>query len=120
MEKKELIRVVYLYLFSLVGLVLIIIGGVQVINLGLTTWVFTHADDVIVYPQQKADLPENNGGEKESDGSAADRIEQERKEYQEKVKRPRRERRAANAMAMLIAGVPLYLYHWRSVGKTNG
>ena len=44
MEKHSLIRTIYLYTFSLIGLVLIIIASVNMINLGLKTFIFTEAD----------------------------------------------------------------------------
>ncbi len=51
MERKELIRTIYLYLFSLVGLVLVVIGLVQLVDLGLKAYVFTKADQYIRYPE---------------------------------------------------------------------
>ena len=39
------IRRVYLYLTSLIGLILVLIGTTQLVNLALKTWVFTKADD---------------------------------------------------------------------------
>jgi len=45
MKNHSIIRTIYLYLFALLGLVLIIIGGVQFIDMGLKTFVFTKADE---------------------------------------------------------------------------
>lgn len=52
MNKYPLIRKIYLYLFALIGLVLITIGSVQLINLGLKVYVFTKADNYYNYPAQ--------------------------------------------------------------------
>ena len=46
----SLIRKIYLYLFSLIGLVLVVIGCVQLVNLGLKAYVFTAADQYYTYP----------------------------------------------------------------------
>ncbi|MGM0482741.1 MAG: hypothetical protein ACQEP6_02670 [Patescibacteria group bacterium] len=112
--KEIKLRLVYLYLFSLVGLVLVIIGSVQLINLGLTTWVFTEADEVNVYPTQKMPDPES---ESEVDPEEEKRMEEERAEYLEKERTARRQRKAAEALAMIIVGLPLYLYHWNMIRK---
>lgn len=114
MERKNLIKLLYLYLFSLVGLVLIVIGSVQIINLGLTTWVFTQADEVIMYPSQRPLSPEFES-EREVDPAEEEKLEKERVEYMERERTSRRQRTAASALAMIIVGAPLYLYHWRSI-----
>ena len=46
----SLIRKIYLYLFSLIGLVLVVIGCVELVNLGLKAYVFTSADQYYSYP----------------------------------------------------------------------
>jgi len=38
------IRTLYLYLFSFVGLLILIIGSIQLIDLGLKVFIFTDAD----------------------------------------------------------------------------
>lgn len=45
MKQHSFIRTVYLYIFALLGLILIIIGGVNFIDMGLKTFVFTKADE---------------------------------------------------------------------------
>ena len=60
MERKELIRTIYLYLFSLVGLVIVVIRLVNLVDLGLKTFVFENADfQPINYPSYPSD--EGNG-----------------------------------------------------------
>lgn len=112
--KEIKLKLVYLYLFSLVGLVLMIIGSVQLIDLGLTTWVFTEADEVNIYPELKLPDPEN---ERELDPEEKERVEEERLEYLEKERTARRQRKAAGALAMIIVGLPVYLYHWQMIRK---
>jgi hypothetical protein len=45
MKQHSFIRTVYLYIFALLGLILVIIGGVNFIDMGLKTFVFTKADE---------------------------------------------------------------------------
>ena len=40
--------------------------------------------------------------------------------YQNEQTKSQRESTAANALAMIIVGIPLYLYHWRVIKKDKG
>ncbi len=119
MERKELIRIIYLYLFSLLGLILIISGAVRLVDLGLKTWIFKKADQVILYPELRvAKLP--SGSETKAEEltlEEQERFRQEQFEYQQKEQAARKERAAANSLAMIIVGVPLFAYHWRLIQK---
>lgn len=54
-DKKHypLIRTIYLYLFALLGLVLLTIGGVRFVDMGLKAFVFTKAEEEVrlIYDQ---------------------------------------------------------------------
>jgi len=45
MKKHSLVRTIYLYIFALLGLVLLIIGGVNFLNMGLKAFIFTQAEE---------------------------------------------------------------------------
>src|SRR3972149_11083551 len=115
MSKYHLIRKIYLYTFSLVGLVLVVIGGVRLVGLGLKAFVFTKADVYYEYPMARpvkvAPMPEGK----------AEELQQPNKEeveaYQRDQRTANRQREAAESLAMIIVGLPLYLYHWRVVKK---
>lgn len=107
----EWIKRIYIYLFSAIGLVLVIIGGVQLINLGLKAWVFTKADVYYNYPMPKTALPEK------TDEAYQEPDPKELEEYQKNDLASRRQRQAASALAMIIVGAPLFLYHWRLARK---
>ncbi len=117
MERKELIRTIYLYLFSLVGLMLVVIGLVSLVDLGLKAFIFTKADQPIVYPSYPArlmppDIKENAMTPQEEEKYKADQEEAQKKQQQSE-----RERSASNALAMIIIGTPLFLYHWRIIQR---
>jgi hypothetical protein len=109
-----LVRKIYLYLFSLIGLVLIVIGCVQLVNLGLKAYIFTAADQYYSYPVA-ALVPQSVGGV--STTVPAQPTDAEMKAYQDEQTKSQRESAAAEALAMIIVGVPLYLYHWRVIKK---
>jgi len=134
MEKKSLIRTIYLYLFALVGLVLLIVGGVGLVNLGLKTYVFTQADaeryydrSIPISPVSEKDIiASQENGEK----VAVTEEQQEALEYwmidyetwkKESAKvdyaTANRQRQAANNLASIIIGLPLFLIHWQMIRK---
>ncbi len=98
------LRLLYLYLFSFVGLLVVVIGGIQVVDLGLKTFVFKDADRYSSYPV---------AAEKEL--SQAD-IEEMQRNQELDMKR-QRERQLSNSLAMILIGAPLYLYHWKTIQR---
>ena len=126
------IRVVYLYFFALVGLILLTIGGVQLVSLGLRTYVFTEADaemrmhympePVMRFSPDRATAlaSDTTLGPEEREALrnwAADYERQrEMREAIDPVK-ARRQRDAARALAFLIIGLPLFGYHWRTIRR---
>lgn len=120
MDRKELIRTIYLYLFSFIGLVLIVIGVVRIVDLGLKMYVFKNADQVLLYPEPKVVAPMQEGQTiKELTPEAQAKNKQDQVEYQTKQQEAERERTAANALAMIIVGTPLFAYHWKIIQKKS-
>lgn len=140
-NKITLIRTIYLYLFSLVGLVLVIIAGVRFIDMGLKAWVFTKAEED-TYRYMSAPLPElqlstarknaevvlecsDKCGFTEDEKAQVKQWLAEYQKWQETssqvnkidYRTAQRHRDAANSLAMLIVGLPLYLYHWKMASK---
>ena len=109
-----LLRRIYLYLFSFIGLVLIIIGCVSLVDLGLKTFLFKSADQYYAYPGAAAPTQlDKNSTTTVPTGPTEAQI----KEYQDMQTRSNRESTAANAIAMIIVGIPLYYYHWHVIQK---
>ncbi len=122
MDRKELIRTIYLYLFSLVGLVLITIGAVRLVNLGLRAWIFTKADSVAIYPQYPKRIVEISPGQTKEETltpEEEEKYKREQEEYETKTRRSERERTAAESLAMIIVGTPLFLYHWKVIQRSK-
>lgn len=108
------IRRAYLYLTSLIGLVLILIGTTQLLNLALKTWVFTKADDNYYGPcYEKTPAPMDRSA------APATTTEELSKEVCDKERdeqrTARRQSDAARSIAFIIVGAPVWLYHWRKV-----
>lgn len=97
------IRLLYLYLFSFVGLLISIIGSIQLVDLGLKNYIFKvseysyYADPVV----------------NEKQTISAEEMEKRNKEEQSN----QRKRQLSNSVAMILVGVPVYLYHWKTIKK---
>lgn len=101
------IRLIYLYLFSFVGLLIVVIGSVQLVNLGMK---------VLVFPE--SDRYEYMAPIMESDENAKVDTEQVKQQALRDQTR-NRQRDLANSLAMIAVGLPLYMYHWRTIQREN-
>ncbi len=104
------IRKFYLYAFAVIGLILITMAGVRVIGLGLKMYVFTEADNYYIYPYAKPITPTDGIKTEEPSREEVDK-------YNMSQRNSNRQREAAESLAMLLVGLPLYLYHWREIQK---
>jgi hypothetical protein len=104
----EIIKLIYIYLFSAIGLILVIIGTVKLIDLGLKVYVFKQAD----FFYSPKIYPEIVQGEKLTPEEIAKREEEQRKA--DEINRiAERQRTASNAIALIIVGLPVFIYHWQ-------
>jgi len=141
MRKDSFIRTIYLYLFALVGLIVLVIGVGQLIDLGLKVLVFKYADVnaynyeygrpvSLAYDQDLAkieDLSEcgTSCDLSKSQLEAIDNWLVDYKIWQTEQKdmpkidyqRQSRERQASRAISLIIVGLPLYLYHWATIKR---
>lgn len=102
---KFSLRLLYLYLFSFVGLIITVIGGIQIVDLTLKTYVFK-VTEYSYYPEP---APVEPGGKQ------VNMVDQ---EYRNKIEQAnQRKRQLSNSLAMIMIGTPLYLYHWKTIKK---
>jgi len=134
-NKHSLIRTIYLYLFALIGLILLVIGTVNFINMALKAYVFTKAEEQekiydmrppLPYNLEKVErLTEDDGDSGELTEDELDSIRDwlvEYEEWQEEESRidsvvSRRHREASTNLSMIIVGLPLFLYHWAVIRR---
>lgn len=139
MSKQSLIRTIYLYLFALLGLVLLTIGGVMLIDLGLKMTLFQKADverlsrptvisvspgktieeaDFVSAVEKCNETCDFTDEEKELVQAWLLDYEQWKAQEQEiSYITQRRQRDASKAIAFMLIGFPLYLYHWTVIKK---
>ena len=132
MKKYSLIRTLYLYIFTAVGLILLIIALVDFIDMGLKAYVFTRAEEDTYAREYYKPAPIEHEGatieqaknKEEVCFSGQDKQEIEGwLEYRQAAEKnydpvvTRRHRDASRNLAMIIIGLPLYLYHWTQIKK---
>lgn len=113
---KFSIRLLYLYLFSFVGLLIAIIGATRLVDLGLKIFVFQDADQY-TYRSPYPAYPGDPNLKITKEEWEQQQIVQQENQIQENKKQ--RQRTAAEALAMVIIGTPLYLYHWTTITREN-
>ena len=136
MENHPLIRKIYLYGFALLGLVLLVIGSVGFVNMGLKAFVFTHADEYQRQTSKQFPYPAC-GIEKYATATTSKTtlvLTEEEKatftnflvDYKNWKDSPQidyvtsqRHQDAAMNLALILIGLPLYLYHWIVIKREN-
>lgn len=130
-QTKNIIRNIYLYVATLIGLIMLIFGSVDLIQIGLKTWVFPLAEEEMYYEtmppepyflSQPIETVDKNKTLAPDDRQA---LEQWKKDYQawkekqEKIdfKAARRQRDIVRDIALLIVGAALFLGHGYIVRK---
>jgi hypothetical protein len=101
---KVNIRLIYLYLFSAVGLIVAVVGSVRLVELGLKVIVFQGADSYEYYaPKLEGEM-----------------VDQEQQlQIQQRETKRQWERDLSGSFAMIVVGLPLYFYHWKTLQKEN-
>ncbi len=110
---KFSIRLLYLYLFSLIGLLITVIGTIRIIQLTLNVYVFKGADRYDNYPQPVNYSPDGK------EVKLTEKEMEEQKVFQEKETTRQRQREVSGALAMILVGLPLYKYHWSLIKKDS-
>jgi len=131
MEKRTSIRTVYLYLFALVGLALVVVGGVRFIDMGLKAFVFTQAEEdqrffspplPMPYQLERVGNLQNEEGLSEEEKAAIQQWLADYESWKEKSSNfdyltSRRHRDASMNLAFILVGLPLYFFHWRIIRR---
>lgn len=100
------LRLLYLYLFSFVGLLITVIGSIQLIDLGLKTYVFK-VSEYSFYVEPVMSPDGKNPGLSIEDQKRRNETEQANQ----------RKRQLSTSLSMILVGIPLYLYHWKTIKK---
>lgn len=118
------IKKIYLYLVSVIALVIWVIGSIMLVNMALKTWVFPKADNFTYYPYPAKVDCERMNAEKAGnpslyvDPSCTDpNYAAQMEERQKEERSAQKQRDAAQALAMIVIAAPVWYFHWRLAKK---
>jgi len=97
----------YLYLVSVISLVIWVVGSIMLINLALKAWVLTKADQNY-YSYNCPVAPEGK-----SSGCDTAQMQQQARDNLA----AQRQNTAAQAIAMIVIAAPVWYFHWRLAKK---
>ena len=104
------IKKAYLYLVSLISLVIIVVAGIMLLNLVLKTYIFKAADRPYRYPYNCSEsVVEPMAKVQECDEEFVKKQEEAEKQNHKAQK----QREAAQAIAMILVATPVFIGHWR-------
>lgn len=102
----------YLYLVSVISLVIWVIGAIILLNMALKSWVFTKADtDYYSGPCVSTKSVSVNPSGQTVECSAEEIAQQ--KQQADDNRKAQKQRDAAQALSMIIIAVPVWWFHWR-------
>lgn len=114
--KSFSIRLLYLYLFSFVGLIITVIGVIRLVDLGIKVYVFKGADQYnysVPAPVKRLEESTTMNPDEQAQYDEQQRAQQEQENQRQ------RQREVSSAVSMILVGIPLYLYHWKTIQKEN-
>lgn len=107
------IRLLYLYLFAFIGLLITVIGTIQIVDLGLKVYVFQGADRYEYYAGPRVEGSEDVSAEEQA------QYEEEMQAINDREQVRQRQRQLSTSISMILVGLPVYLYHWRIISREN-
>lgn len=121
---REIIRNVYLYLVSLITLIMMVVSCAQLINLALITWVFPKADSSYLYygpkpapTSMRAPDEKRTPEQIATDDARAQKQWEEDKQHSEEQRIAQKYRDLVQNISFLLVATPLFLYHWSVIRK---
>lgn len=112
------IKKIYLYLVSVIALVIAVIGAIMLVNMALKTWIFPKADNNYYTPPCTVMV-------KNPDGAVVPSAECDEKTQAIQLKQDaenraaQKQRDAAQALAFILVATPVWFFHWRLAKKEH-
>lgn len=112
------IKKIYLYLVSVIALVIAVVGAIMLVNMALKTWVFPKADNNYFTAPCTVMVKNPDGSMVPS--SECDEKTQALQEKQDTENRAaQKQRDAAQALAFILVATPVWYFHWRLARKEH-
>lgn len=108
-ERSDMsLKKAYLYLVSVISLVIAVVGAIMLINLVLKTWIFKKAD--LNYYSTSCAVPAPQDGKSTGCDPASLALQQKQADDN---RTSQRQQQAAQAIAMIVIATPVWWGHWR-------
>ena len=130
--KLNSVRTIYFYLVALIALMMIVFSTADLLNLGLSTWVFKKADKAddwsLPVPYMASEIKTGETAKRcaEKCDLTAEEKQQinqwlvDYKNWQDQqgvLKTARKQKNAVRDISMLVVAIPLFLWHWKMISK---
>ncbi len=115
-SKTQLVRSLYLYVVSLIALLMVVFSAADLVNTALKTWVFTKADKAIYY-NYSAPCPVEVAKPGTTSTEPSTVICKENEKNSQDRFTAQKQADAVRDLSFFIVGIPLFLFHWRLVKK---
>lgn len=114
--KFHWIRNIYLYLVCAITLFMVVFAAVDLISLGLRTWVFTKADQInFSYPVKSPDgycSFDKDGKRVCPSAEEQQKLSAQEKQQADDNRAAQRQNDLVRNISMLLVAIPLFAYHW--------
>ncbi len=106
------IKKIYLYLVSVIALVIWVVGGIMLVNMALKTWIFTKADNNYYSTPCPIMVKSPDGGSAQApECDPKMQAEQEARDKENRASQKQRD--ASQALSMIVIAAPVWFFHWR-------
>ena len=124
-KATQTIRSIYFYAVSIIALFMIVFSAVDLVNLGLKTWVFKYADpaysfcvpgNVGTYNGPMIPAPTDPNAKTQPTGPTQAQCDTQNQQNEENISR-QNQSSAVRDLSLLVVAIPLFLFHFRIVQK---
>lgn len=114
------IKKVYLYMVSLISLIILVIASIMLINLAIKTWIFPKADEGYYAAPMYVNCTALDETSRKMEPACTDPNYTAKEEQRvQKEREAQKQRDAAQALAMIIVATPVFFYHWKLARKES-
>lgn len=115
---STILKLVYLYILSFVGIVITVVASIGMLNLVLKNYVFQVNDYGYYYSPEVCRTPKGvDNAAVPATPAEVEKCEQDQKERSRLESQNQIKRDLSSQIAGLVVGLPLWLYHWKRIRK---
>jgi N-acyl-D-aspartate/D-glutamate deacylase len=113
---KTILKMIYLYILSFVGIIITVVATIGLVNLVLRQYVFQVDMNSYYYPAEICSNPKTPTDKTPTKEEIA-QCEKDQEQRNKEMAMSDTKRELANEIAGILIGLPLWLYHWGIIRK---